>query len=629
LPGVIEGWVAFPMRRQPLLRPRLDVRPARPELGWAVMGLAMAVWLSFPVVLALFELRGDAAMRLFVLHLGGGIAVFFIGLCLGTGLRIAVLSRSYPISALHLPERRPPQPPSTAVHPAAVAGEVPGVNNETSIAERERAIETGIFRTFMAVVLTLLFGFTVALLSLVLFGLEGLSIAYLLGTALVAGTAVLALWHASRSSVAAAALAVILGLPAFGVLLGLGLRRPEVVGVALFNAAVGGALIALTRWAGYRARRSPDLLLNTFETGTRFAIPILRGFLILQGFTFALVFLALEQANHPKGSDPERILFQLFWLFVPVVVAIRFGRKAAGAMRPARIETDARVLSRDGHGALWAFLENATDRAAAPMPQHVIAGLQPEFYVTEVDVETVDGALAGRCLHLSLPLCHVLTVAELTAVIGHELAHFSGDDSRFSQNFYPLYRGTHAALAELGAGSGGGSRHDLTLQPAIAALKYFLSVFERAERELSRSRELAADDAGAAVTSPATMAAALAKLEAFAELWNEVPARATAMIVTRRHCENLIPLFLDAVRQRRQQGILPEADSARTAHPLDTHPPFGERLAALGVELGSIRDAVLGEPGGAAAITLFTNPEALERELSLARLARAAMTLPA
>lgn len=490
-----------------------------------------------------------------------------------------------------------------------------------------RAIEQGIVNTIGAVVVTMFFGWTVALLSLVLFGLDGLSIEYLLGTGLAAGTAALAVRQASRSSAAVAAAVVVLGLPALGALFGMALRRPDVVAVALFNAAVGAALIGLTWWAGQRALRDPDLLLTSFETGARLAMPVLRGFLILQGVTFALVFLAFEQANHPRGPAPERVLFQLLWLFVPVVVAVRFGRQAAGAVRPARIDTDARLLRRERADALWALLDDVARRAAAPMPQHVIVGLEPEIFVTEVGVDTPDGRLEGRSLHLSLPLCRVLTTAELSAVIGHELAHFSGGDCRFTQRFYPLYRGTAAALAELG--SGGGSRHDLTLQPAVAVLRYFVDVFGRAERGLSRARELAADRSGAALTSPPTMAAALMKVEAFGPLWSEVPARATLMILGRHRCDNLVPLFLAAVRRHRERGELPAADSASTAHPMDTHPPVGERLEALEVEPAALRAAVLAEPGAAAAIALIGDAEALERQISLARLARAAAALPA
>jgi len=43
------------------------------------------------------------------------------------------------------------------------------------------------------------------------------------------------------------------------------------------------------------------------------------------------------------------------------------------------------------------------------------------------------------------------TVAEFTAIVGHELGHFRGEDTAMSQQFYPIYRGTTAAIEGLAA----------------------------------------------------------------------------------------------------------------------------------------------------------------------------------
>jgi hypothetical protein len=60
------------------------------------------------------------------------------------------------------------------------------------------------------------------------------------------------------------------------------------------------------------------------------------------------------------------------------------------------------------------------------MPETVVIGVDPTFFVTEAEVVTLSGRLWGRTLYCSMPLARILTVDELTAIIGHELGHFRG-----------------------------------------------------------------------------------------------------------------------------------------------------------------------------------------------------------
>ena len=91
-----------------------------------------------------------------------------------------------------------------------------------------------------------------------------------------------------------------------------------------------------------------------------------------------------------------------------------------------------------------------------------------------------------------------MTTDEFVAVIGHELGHFRGDDTKFSERFYPIYRGTAASIVSLHV-AGGRGWGQVSLLPAIAVFGFFLEAFSSAERRLSRERELAADQAGASV----------------------------------------------------------------------------------------------------------------------------------
>jgi Zn-dependent protease with chaperone function len=52
-------------------------------------------------------------------------------------------------------------------------------------------------------------------------------------------------------------------------------------------------------------------------------------------------------------------------------------------------------------------------------------------------------------LYCSLPLCRILSGSEVSAVIDHELGHFKGLDTNFSESFYPIYCGTASAIGAL------------------------------------------------------------------------------------------------------------------------------------------------------------------------------------
>ena len=187
-----------------------------------------------------------------------------------------------------------------------------------------------------------------------------------------------------------------------------------------------------------------------------------------------------------------------------------------------------KVISEEAAPELWKFVKEIAARLGATPPNNIIIGLEPNFYVTSADVVVYPGAnkQPNETLYLSLPLMRILSRNELTAVIGHELGHFRGEDTKFSLRFYPIYAGTGQALAALENRSEDGAR-TLALLPAFAILSFFMEQFAQAERTIGRDRELEADKAGASVSSGRALATSLLKIGAFAPLWGSIR---TAMI---------------------------------------------------------------------------------------------------
>src|SRR5262249_41710129 len=161
-----------------------------------------------------------------------------------------------------------------------------------------------------------------------------------------------------------------------------------------------------------------------------------------------------------------------------------------------------KTVPEEAEPQLWKFVRAIATRLGASPPHNIVMGLEPNFYVTSADVVVYPGAnkQPNETLYLSLPLMRLLSYDELTAVIGHELGHFRGEDTDFSLKFYPIYAGTGQPLAALESQSVNGARA-LALLPACAILSFFMEQFAHAERAIGRHRELEADQAGASVSS--------------------------------------------------------------------------------------------------------------------------------
>lgn len=86
---------------------------------------------------------------------------------------------------------------------------------------------------------------------------------------------------------------------------------------------------------------------------------------------------------------------------------------------------------------LYAFVRSLAEKLRARPPEHIILGLDPNFFVTSADVSLIGGGetLRGESLFVSAPLSRLLSQQEFAAVIGHELGHFRGGDTEYSMKF--------------------------------------------------------------------------------------------------------------------------------------------------------------------------------------------------
>lgn len=289
------------------------------------------------------------------------------------------------------------------------------------------------------------------------------------------------------------------------------------------------------------------------------------------------------------------------------------------AVKKAKVVAFAMPMDASKAPGLFEMLRDLGKSSGCAVPDNVVLEMGTGFYVTEAEVVTFSASLHGRTLCLSAPLARVLKPEELRAIVAHEFAHFTGDDTLFSRRFYPVYRGTSQALADFAgmANSGGERGPGVMILPMILpafVISRYLGAFSQVEARISRARESRADAHAAAATSATIMASALQKVYAAGPLWHEFVPGAMVQLLNDggRAFINASTAFVDHLRGEDELISEVLADAANIpSHPTDSHPTLKDRLRALGVEGNG---ASLEESTNSA--SLFADLESLERHLT-------------
>lgn len=401
--------------------------------------------------------------------------------------------------------------------------------------------------------------------------------------------------------------------------------RVQAVGAAaLFSIVVPLFASACILVAGRIARGNRKLLAALFVPGF-YATALLLTLLVVLHAAIAVMTL---------WSIAEVYTGTMF-LFVMVVIAIgglvafvANVRSLISVIKPPAVAVPGIPVSDSQCPRLWKLVREIAAALGTQPPDNIVLGTEPTFYVVDVAAVSLVGPLSRRTLYCSTSLSRILTDDELKAVVGHELAHFAGDDLVFTRRFGPIYHGLTEALVNMSSDRGGGFFVRLAQLPAQAIYAYLLFAFAKAEREIARSRELEADRSGAAIATPEALATALIKLHAFQVLWSDVQDEIVESMGGNEPVHNAGELFADWAREYATPGALQDLANLHTAHPIDTHPALGERLQSLGVTLEVLTNSVLDLKLERPATELMNDFESLELAITeahrylLANLAR-------
>ena len=342
---------------------------------------------------------------------------------------------------------------------------------------------------------------------------------------------------------------------------------------------------------GREAMESRAQLLATFERGRKL-LPTYMVVMVLLLFGAAIPLLVYEimpilRHNRYSRGDMKLVLLlagvALFLLYSGVKVLWSMWQASRMPLANEPIEVMGQAVTREQVPQLWSFVDRVVSHTGAGTPDHIVVGLNEGFFVTEHPVKLRSGSQLpkGRVLYLPLPYMAFMSSAEVAGVIGHELGHFIGEDTVYSQRFSPIYSATVSHIVAVAGGPGyEESWLDVLRKPATLFGEMFLDSFHEAVSYWSRQRELAADAVGASVSHPIAIALSLLRITALEPRVNEALG---AHWDQGRAVEGGVLAHVRQLVQKHGMQDPSEHLQNRQSHPTDTHPELIVRLEALGV----------------------------------------------
>ncbi|RKG82897.1 M48 family metallopeptidase [Corallococcus terminator] len=275
---------------------------------------------------------------------------------------------------------------------------------------------------------------------------------------------------------------------------------------------------------------------------------------------------------------------------------------------PMDFEVEAEVLDESKAPELWAHVRRLCARIQTPPPDHILAGIDANFFVTESDVRVGGRSLSGRTLYVSLSLLRLLEQSEADAVLAHEMGHLLGGDTGHGKRLAPMLAHFSHYLQTL---------HDGGLtRPIYHFMAAYRGLFELSLGRSRRASELAADRLAAGLTSGRDIARSLVKVGAYSGFRERVEAELFSR--DERHQSVAISqrVALGFADYAQSEAVHGDLHGTVTPHPFDSHPPLSARLENVEARLTPADMAqVLLEPVTFSWVSTIEEAEAIEARL--------------
>ncbi|MDG0816474.1 M48 family metallopeptidase [Bdellovibrio svalbardensis] len=292
-------------------------------------------------------------------------------------------------------------------------------------------------------------------------------------------------------------------------------------------------------------------------------------------------------------------------------------KNSLGLIRSSTLTVVAKRMFPSEQPKLWEEVRKIAIEAGVQPPNNILIGLEPNFFVTECSVNTLDGLCKGRSLFISASIVKSLSLDEFKSILLHEFGHFKGLDTLFSIHYSPIFKrleNTQSLLESAGQNINNNVGYIAAL-PTTIMVSFFNLCFRSSHAHHNRTREESADDLAVNLTSNRIFASALIKSVAIGAFWSPIHDKIKSLAEEKRVLSN-IPLALrnlfSTVNSEDVRILVNDEDQM---HPFDSHPPLINRVTRVGVDFQSITT----EPPAVTAECLIDKSNELEEELSTIR----------
>ncbi|HSV46212.1 MAG TPA: M48 family metallopeptidase [Ramlibacter sp.] len=258
---------------------------------------------------------------------------------------------------------------------------------------------------------------------------------------------------------------------------------------------------------------------------------------------------------------------------------------------------------------LWRRVREIAAKMKTAPPDHLVAGIDANFFVTEAGLEVGNRRLSGRCLYVSIPLLKLLDRSQAEAVLVHELAHFRGGDTQASAQLGPrLLQFDHYVYA---------MREGGLTRLVWPFMQLYRLILQAALSRDSREREFKADRAAARLVSPQAIVEALVKVVAYARYRGSVEQ---GLFDTRSKLAGELGLAASVAaglhHYARSDDFADDLRLAQVPHPFDSHPPLAQRMRNVGFHLEpEAYGRTVGAPPGSNWAEDIASADAIEQRL--------------
>lgn len=240
--------------------------------------------------------------------------------------------------------------------------------------------------------------------------------------------------------------------------------------------------------------------------------------------------------------------------------------------------------------SIYKAVKEVADKLHTTMPKHILIVIDDDFHVQNAHIKLSTGTIInGNTLVIGFPFIKYLTAEEIKAIIAHELAHFTGNDTVVSTKVAPGYRALRSWFMNTqGLSSIGGAQGVWVALPnyfsSFLAQKLFLW-FEKNLARVDRVREARADIIGAVTYGSNTFENALKKVIQVGTVFSEA-ARKEIFDFAKGHSP-IYPTFyqyFDAFYMKNKNIDERFAEIIKNnaiTSEFDTHYSYAERVAYL------------------------------------------------